>query len=103
MQQIETVQVYVKDVEASTRVPIRSLRKIKKVELAAGETKHVTLELSARDFAIIDEKGRCIVEPGIFTISLGGGQPDERTEELTGTKVAQFDIKLEGNVTEVEY
>ena len=103
MQQIETVQVYVKDVEASTRVPIRSLRKIKKVELAPGETKHVEVELAARDFAIIDEKGRCIVEPGIFTVSLGGGQPDERTEELTGTKVAQFDIELEGNVTEVEY
>ncbi|MBO6283192.1 MAG: glycoside hydrolase family 3 C-terminal domain-containing protein, partial [Pseudobutyrivibrio sp.] len=103
MQQVETVQVYVKDVEASTRVPIRSLRKIKKVELAPGETKHVEVELAARDFAIIDEKGRCIVEPGIFTVSLGGGQPDERTEELTGNKIALFNIELEGNVTEVEY
>ena len=103
MSQIETVQVYVKDVEASTRVPIRSLRKIKKVELAAGETKKVEIELSARDFAIIDEKGRCIVEPGLFTVSIGGAQPDARTEELTGTKVAQFDIELEGNVAEVEY
>ena len=103
MQQIETVQVYVKDVEASTRVPIRSLRKIKKVELAAGETKKVEIELSARDFAIIDEKGRCIVEPGLFTVSIGGAQPDARTEELTGNKIALFNIELEGNVTEVEY
>ena len=103
VQQVETVQVYVKDVDASTRVPIRSLRKIKKVELAAGESKHVEVELSARDFAIIDEKGRCIVEPGIFTVSLGGAQPDARTEELTGNKIALFDIELDGNVTEVEY
>jgi beta-glucosidase len=103
MSQIETVQVYVKDVEASTRVPIRSLRKIKKVELAAGETKKVEIELSARDFAIIDEKGRCIVEPGLFTVSIGGAQPDARTEELTGNKIALFNIELEGNVTEVEF
>ncbi len=99
----ETVQVYVKDVEASTRVANCSLRKIAKVELLPGESKEVRLELSARDFAIIDEKGRCIVEPGLFKIFVGGQQPDARSAELTGKKCDEFEVSLSGDVTEVEY
>ena len=99
----ETVQVYIKDVEASTRVANCALRKIAKVELLPGETKEVSLELSARDFAIIDEKGRCIVEPGEFKVFIGGQQPDARSEELTGKTVDTFGINLTGDITEVEY
>lgn len=99
----ETVQVYVKDVEASTRVANCALRKIAKVELLPGESKEVSLELTARDFAIIDEKGRCIVEPGAFKVSIGGQQPDARSAELTGKTCDVFEINLLGDVTEVEY
>ncbi|SFN62257.1 beta-glucosidase [Pseudobutyrivibrio sp. UC1225] len=99
----ETVQVYVKDVEASTRVANCMLRKIAKVELLPGESKEVSLELSARDFALIDEKGRCVVEPGAFKVSIGGQQPDARSAELTGKPVDVFDVVLKGEVTEVEY
>ena len=99
----ETVQVYVKDVEASTRVANCTLRKIAKVELLPGESKEVSLELTARDFAIIDEKGRCIVEPGAFKVSIGGQQPDARSAELTGKTVDTFEINLTGDITEVEY
>lgn len=99
----EIVQVYIKDVEASTRVANWSLRKIGNVVLAPGESRKVEFELQARDFAIIDEKGRCIVEPGAFKVAIGGQQPDERSTELTGKSVDVFEIKLDGEITEVEY
>ncbi len=101
--QTEIVQVYVKDMEASTRVPICSLKKIQVIKLTPGETKTVEFELNARDFALIDEKGKCVVEPGDFKLYIGGQQPDARSEELTGKKCASFDLKLSGNVTEVEF
>ena len=62
-------------------MPIRSLRKVKCLELEPGETKEVEFTLFARDFAIIDEKGKCIIEPGKFKISIGGQQPDDRSKE----------------------
>ena len=99
----ETVQLYVKDLEASTRVPNWSLRKIGNVSLMPGEAKEVTFEISSRDFAIIDEKGKCIVEPGAFKVAIGGQQPDERSAELTGKIVDIFEVTLSGDITEVEY
>ena len=101
--QHEAVQVYVKDEEASTRVPLRALRKVKCLELEPGETKEVEFILTARDFAIIDEKGKCIVEPGKFLISIGGQQPDDRSKELMGRECDIFEVELTGSVTEVEY
>ncbi|WP_028235030.1 glycoside hydrolase family 3 C-terminal domain-containing protein [Pseudobutyrivibrio sp. MD2005] len=99
----ETVQLYVKDLEASTRVANFTLRGIKKAHLLPNETKNVSFELNARDFAIIDENGRCIVEPGAFKIYVGGQQPDARSTELTGIKCDEFEVVLKGEVTEVEY
>ena len=101
--QHEAVQLYVKDEEASTRVPLRALRKVKCLELEPGETKEVEFTLTARDFAIIDEKGKCIVEPGKFLISIGGQQPDDRSKELMGRECDIFEVELTGSVTEVEY
>ncbi len=99
----ETVQLYVKDVEASTRVPNFSLRRIANIALLPGEEKEISFELNARDFAIIDEKGKCIVEPGEFKVYVGGQQPDPRSEELTGRKCDEYTVELIGETTEVEY
>ncbi len=99
----EAVQLYVKDMESDIRVANCTLRGIKNIALNPGESKEVSFELSARDFAIIDEKGKCIVEPGDFMVSVGGQQPDERSEALTGKKCDMFAITLSGDVTEVEF
>ena len=101
--QHEPVQVYVQDVEASTRTPIWQLRGVQQVQLNPGESKEVSLTLQARDFAIILEDGSCVVEPGAFRISIGGQQPDERSTQLTGRKNDLFTIELEGETTPVEY
>ncbi|SEK55032.1 beta-glucosidase [Pseudobutyrivibrio ruminis] len=103
MNQKEVVQLYIKDVEASTRVPLWSLRKVMRVSLTPGETKTVSFELAPRDFAIIDENGNAIVEPGKFKIAIGTSQPDGRSEELTGNKCDVFEIELKGETIQVEY
>lgn len=99
----EGVQLYVKDLEASTRVPNWQLRGIKNVCLEAGEKKKVSMKVSARDFALITENGDCVVEPGVFRIAIGGQQPDERSSELTGKRVSCFEVTLCGETTRVAY
>lgn len=99
----EAVQLYVRDVESNMRTPNWQLRGVQTVQLAPGTRRRVTFTLTARDFAIISEDGRCVVEPGAFWVAIGGQQPDCRSEELTGRSVDTFEIVLHGETTEVEY
>ncbi len=71
----EVVQVYVKDVSASVPVPIRSLAAFRRVAIPAGQTITVGFTLQPRNFSIVDNSGQRIVEPGDFSLSVGGGQP----------------------------
>ncbi len=71
----EVVQVYVTDVQASTRVPLRSLRAFKRVHLEPGESKALKFVLPAAAFACVRDDGSEVVEPGEFRLSVGGGQP----------------------------
>jgi beta-glucosidase len=71
----EVVQVYVKDVEASVRVPIRSLQAFKRIHLQPGEKQRVTFSLAPQQMALLSDDMVWMVEPGEFIVSVGGGQP----------------------------
>ncbi|HWT03017.1 MAG TPA: glycoside hydrolase family 3 C-terminal domain-containing protein [Pyrinomonadaceae bacterium] len=88
----EVVQLYLTDVVASAAVPLRSLRGVQRIHLRPGEHRRVTFTLAPADLALIDERGRRVVEPGEFRVSVGGKQPGftgradaQTTEVLTGS------------------
>lgn len=99
----EVVQLYLKDVEASVEVPRWSLRGIKRLGLKPGEAKEVSFELSPRQMAIINNDGKCILEPGSFEVYIGGSQPDERSLKLTNSKVLKGIFEVTGKSIELEY
>ncbi|MGE5614579.1 MAG: glycoside hydrolase family 3 C-terminal domain-containing protein [Bacillota bacterium] len=99
----ETVQLYLKDVEASVEVPRWQLRGIRKIFLEPGEKKEVCFELTPRQLALIDDRGKAVLEPGKFEIYIGGSQPDERSIKLTGTPVQKAVFEVIGNKVELEY
>ncbi|MBN1272492.1 MAG: glycoside hydrolase family 3 C-terminal domain-containing protein [Candidatus Aminicenantes bacterium] len=87
----EVVQLYVRDVEASVPVPIRSLKGFQRIRLEPGEKKTVCFILLPRDLSLIDRNGVRVCEPGFFEVSAGGGQSafsgkkeTRATEVLTG-------------------
>jgi beta-glucosidase len=82
----EIVQIYLKDDEASVRVPHHKLCWFKRVSLNPGETIKVTFTIDAEQFMIVKEDGSKEYEPGSFTISAGGCQPDAYSEALSRTK-----------------
>lgn len=79
----EVVQLYVKDLEASVRVPKQSLQGFERLHLKAGESERVTFSLSQKNLAILNEKNQWVIEPGEFLISIGGGQPEYSKSCLT--------------------
>ena len=99
----EVVQLYVKDLEASTTVPHHELRGFERITLAPGESRQVTFPLTPRELSLIDDAGRRILEPGTFRLFVGGSQPDARSLALTGQKVLSVDVELVGKRREIEY
>lgn len=99
----EVVQLYLKDMESSVKVPKYELRGVKRINLLPGEKKTVKFELKPRDMALIDNDGRCILEPGLFTVYVGGSQPDEMSQELMGRKVLSKTFEITGDLRELEY
>jgi beta-glucosidase len=73
----EVVQLYVSPAPAPVARPARELKAHAKGSLAAGESRRVTLVLNARDFAWFSvERGKWIVEPGAYGLSVGRSAAD---------------------------
>jgi beta-glucosidase len=90
----EVVELYVRDVEASVPVPIRSLQGFERIFLRPGEKKAVCFRLTPRQMSLIDEQGRRVVEPGVFQIAVGGGQPGVKVQgaEVSAALVGRVEI-----------
>lgn len=67
----EPVLLFISDLVASLTPDIRRLRAFQKVELQAGETKTVTLEVKPSDLAFVNENLEWTLEPGEFRAAIG--------------------------------
>jgi beta-glucosidase len=76
----ETVQLYLHDAVSSVSRPDQSLRGFRKVALAPGETKTVTMRLTPEDLSMFDIDMNWCVEPGTFEIRLGRSAADIRVK-----------------------
>jgi beta-glucosidase len=91
----EVVQLYLKDEEATTPRPIVQLEGFKRIHLKAGESQIVEFELLPRQFSMIGENDNRVIEPVIFTVSLGGGQPADKNSNSISTQIELLGKKLQ--------
>jgi beta-glucosidase len=99
----EVVQLYITDEKASTPRPFRQLEGFSRINLKPGESRVVDFTLEPRQFSIINNKEKRVIEPGYFTIAVGGKQPGFKgyldpqfTQVITGR------IRLAGKEVESE-
>jgi beta-glucosidase len=78
----EVVQLYLTDDEASVRVPRWELKAFRRVRLAPGASETVAFEISPEQMELVDESGGRVLEPGTFTVTVGGSSPGARSEAL---------------------
>ncbi len=99
----EVVQLYMTDEKASTPRPVRQLEGFERVHLKKGETKTVAFTLEPRQLSLINKKDRRVIEPGWFTVSVGGEQPgfSGRTNAST-TSTVSGRFRLTGKMAEIE-
>jgi len=97
----EVVQCYLTDVEASTVVPVRKLVGFTRVTLEPGEARTVPFTVTARQMALIDDAGKAVLEPGEFTVTVGGSQGDPRSLALGAAPVATAAFTVTGEPAEM--
>ncbi len=70
----EVVQLYL-TFPKSPIAPIHAMRGFARVHLAAGESRQVHFDLSPRDLSEVNVAGDRNVDPGDYSVIVGGGQP----------------------------
>jgi beta-glucosidase len=72
----EIVQLYVRDNVGSVTRPVKELKAFRRVPLAPGERAVVRFEVAISSLGVLDDHWRKVVEPGTFTVFLGGNSSD---------------------------
>ena len=68
----EVAQLYVRQETASVATPVKALKGFLRIHLQPGESKIVTFHLKQADLAVWDANHQWRVEPGEYTLTVGG-------------------------------
>ena len=88
------IQAYVEALESPYATPNGKLCGFTRIFLNGGESTEVELKLKKDAFTVVNDEGERIVDGGKFRISMGLGQPDARTRELTGKDCIVFTVEI---------
>jgi beta-glucosidase len=98
----EVVQLYLTDVAASSPVPVRALKGLRRIHLKPGERRRVSFTLTPRDLTLVDERGRRLLESGEFRVSVGGKQPGFKGQaDAATTGVVNGGFTVTGKTIEI--
>jgi beta-glucosidase len=86
----EVVQLYLRDDVASFTRPVEALRGFARITLAAGASRELSFTLDQEDFALLDATWQRVVEPGTFTVFVGGSSAQLQSASFSITKAAQL-------------
>ncbi len=89
----EVLQVYVKDMESAYAAPNAKLCAFQRFFLSGGESGTLEIKLDREAFTVVNNEGERVTEGRRFQVSVGLGQPDERTRELTGKECITFIVE----------
>ena len=90
----DVVQIYVKDPASAYAVPNHSLCAFQRVSLQAGESKEIQIKVPGDAFLVVDEEGRFQKGSDKCLLYVGTGQPDRRTEALSGKKSVEIAVEF---------
>ncbi|MCL1943068.1 MAG: beta-glucosidase BglX [Candidatus Azobacteroides sp.] len=78
----ETVQLYIRDVVGSVTRPVKELKGFKQITLQPGKSGSVSFEISDNDLKFYNADLKYVVEPGDFTVFIGGNSRDVKQADF---------------------
>ncbi len=95
----EVVEVYYTNPRGDQLSTVRTLINFDRVFLNVGETKKVSFSIQPKQLAQLNADIKMEIQPGDYTISVGGAQPNKA--RIDAKKVIVKNIKLTGNKIDV--
>ena len=96
--------MYVRDEEGSTPRPICELVGFKRIHLKKGARQKVEFTIQPRELAMINKDDKFVIEPGWFSISVGGSQPNfTENKHINSTNTVIGRVEIKGKTTELEF
>ena len=89
----EVVQIYIKDNDSAFAPTNGKLCGFARVNMKAGEAVKVCVPVDEDAFTVVDDAGKKAKVGKNFTVSVGFGQADARTKELTGKEAVVFTVE----------
>jgi len=89
----EVIELYIKD-DSELAVPNFSLCGFERVQLKAGESLTLNMNIPARAFTAVDENGERVYAGNEFTLWAGTSAPDKRSVELMGKAPIEKKVTL---------
>ena len=90
----DVVQVYMKAEDNPDAVPNPGLCAFGRISSNGSDAGELILCPAPHSFEVVNERGERIPAAGKFTVYAGTGQPDGRTEELTGKKAVKGTLEI---------
>ena len=81
----EVAQLYLRDDAATETRPVRELKGFRRVTLQPGQTQILRFTLRPEDLSMFDREMRRVVEPGAFTVWVGGSSDATLSGRFTVT------------------
>lgn len=81
----EVVQLYIRDDYSSVTRPVKELKGFRKIWLEPGQSQAVTFTIDAEALSFYDKAMKWIIEPGDFTLMIGGSSDKTENVKLTVT------------------
>ena len=88
----EVIELYIRDNKSPDAPANPVLCGFARVHLDPGGEKHLTIPIQPRAFTVVTEGGERIPGSGVWTLYAGFGQPDARTEALSGRTCLSIQI-----------
>jgi beta-glucosidase len=90
----EVAQLYLTDLHSTFRVPIHSLKGIKKINLQPGASQEISFEITPEMMSSVDESGKSRLEKGDILLTIGGASPGKRSLELGASEFLKGTVSI---------
>lgn len=90
----EVVQCYIKKIDAPYAPLNHNLAGFKRVRLAKGEKKAITMNIMRHEFEDVNDNGERVMDTNKFKLFVGICQPDERSAKLTENKPLSVEMNI---------
>ena len=81
----EVVELYITPPSAAPDGLLYALKSFQRISIRPKESRHIVFKLEPRQLSEVAANGKRSVQPGNYTLAIGGGQPVENSGDLSAT------------------